>query len=172
MDFFNADTGVDIDALWIDMNEASNFCVYPCANPVQEAIAMGNPPRPPPVRIGSDIPLPGFGEDFQPICHATVTFNINATTFLGENIVIIGSSVTLGSEDVTNAVGLGTDNYPIWSQTIDMPVDTTISYQYVRAEPDGTFIYEDSNRTLTTEVAVVVSRRTTQLLPSRHRSPI
>jgi alpha-glucosidase len=31
--FFNADTGVDIDALWIDMNEPSNFCEFPCTNP-------------------------------------------------------------------------------------------------------------------------------------------
>lgn len=29
-EFFNADTGVDIDALWIDMNEPSNLCDYPC----------------------------------------------------------------------------------------------------------------------------------------------
>ena len=31
--FFNAETGLDIDALWIDMNEPSNFCEYPCTNP-------------------------------------------------------------------------------------------------------------------------------------------
>lgn len=31
--FFNADTGIDIDALWIDMNEPSNFCPYPCLHP-------------------------------------------------------------------------------------------------------------------------------------------
>ena len=64
--FFNADTGVDIDALWIDMNEASNFCPYPCSNASDYAIANGFPPPPPPVRPYSPIPLPGFPPDFQP----------------------------------------------------------------------------------------------------------
>ena len=148
--FFNADSGVDIDALWIDMNEASNFCDYPCTDPVAEAIALGDPPRPPPIRLGSPIPLPGFPPDFQPVCHAEVTFDVNATTFYGENILVIGSAITLGQGNIWNAVELSANNYPIWSATIDMPANTKVSYQYVRAEPDGTYVYEKTNRTLTT----------------------
>ena len=64
--FFSADTGVDIDALWIDMNEASNFCTYPCSNPEDFATENGYPPMPPPVRNSSPIALPGFPADFQP----------------------------------------------------------------------------------------------------------
>ncbi|KAJ4150976.1 hypothetical protein LMH87_011699 [Akanthomyces muscarius] len=32
-EFFSPETGVDIDYLWIDMNEPSNFCEFPCDNP-------------------------------------------------------------------------------------------------------------------------------------------
>ena len=63
--FFNAETGVDIDALWIDMNEASNFCVYPCSDPQGYATANGFPP-PAGAFPSTWEPLPGFPPDFQP----------------------------------------------------------------------------------------------------------
>ncbi|KAF2716540.1 glycoside hydrolase family 31 protein [Polychaeton citri CBS 116435] len=64
--FFDSDTGVDIDALWIDMNEASNFCIWPCDDPYGFAEENGDPPTPPPVRDNSGRPIAGFPADFQP----------------------------------------------------------------------------------------------------------
>ena len=51
--FFNKHTGVDIDALWIDMNEPSNFCDYPC-NPPEGLIVASKPLSPTiPVKIAN-----------------------------------------------------------------------------------------------------------------------
>lgn len=62
--FFNAEDGIDIDGLWIDMNEPSSFgCVFPCDNPYEQAV--GFPPVPPPVRENPR-PIPGFPCEFQP----------------------------------------------------------------------------------------------------------
>lgn len=148
--FFDPDTGVDIDALWIDMNEASNFCTYPCSDPEQFATTAGDPPQPPTVRLGPPYAIPGFPADFQPQCVAQVSFNVDANTNFGENIVVVGSAITLGEGNVHNSAALSANNYPIWGAIIDLPTNTTITYEYVRTETDGTYIYENTNRTLTT----------------------
>ncbi|ROT41948.1 alpha-glucosidase [Sodiomyces alkalinus F11] len=61
--FFDKDTGVDIDGLWIDMNEPASFCEGLCEDPYGDAVGM--PPTPPPVR-DPPRPLPGFSCSFQP----------------------------------------------------------------------------------------------------------
>lgn len=57
--FFNPETGIDIDGVWIDMNEPASMCRSPCRDPDDEARKLGLPPEPPPLR---DPPrkLPGF----------------------------------------------------------------------------------------------------------------
>lgn len=63
--YFDPDEGMDIDALWIDMNEASNFCEWPCLDPDQYSIDNDLPPAPPDAREPPR-PIPGFPSDFQP----------------------------------------------------------------------------------------------------------
>ncbi|KUJ23716.1 maltase glucoamylase [Mollisia scopiformis] len=46
--FFNESTGIDIDGLWIDMNEAANFCLWPCNDPRGFANAPSSIVYPPP----------------------------------------------------------------------------------------------------------------------------
>jgi alpha-glucosidase len=55
---------VDIDALWIDMNEAANFNYFG-DNPQDSAEERGFPPTRPALR-SQPRPIPGFPEAFQP----------------------------------------------------------------------------------------------------------
>jgi alpha-glucosidase len=148
--FFDPSTGVDIDGLWIDMNEASNFCPYPCSDPAAFAVTNNDPPAPPPVRLSAPRPIPGFGPDFQPKCVATVNFDVYAETYFGENILILGDAITLGGGSVQSAAAMNANNYPHWQATVQMPPNSTYTYEYVRKESDGSYIYEAKNHTIKT----------------------
>ncbi|TFK45940.1 alpha-glucosidase [Heliocybe sulcata] len=43
--FYSPETGIDIDGAWIDMNEPSSFCNFPCDDPFAQAIEQSLPPN-------------------------------------------------------------------------------------------------------------------------------
>ena len=153
--FFSPEDGVDIDGLWIDMNEASNFCDYPCPDPELYSIQNNNPPRPPPARMHSPYVIPGFPEDFQPECVAYVTFNVNAdVNSTEENLLLLGDAFAIGNGIPADAPLMwpyDTDP-PVFNLTVQLPANTEVSYQYVRYEysVDGAYTFEAENRTVQT----------------------
>ena len=84
-------------------------------------------------------------------CKVNVLFAVNASTFFGENIYIIGNDSALGSWVESNADPMNPGNYtstrPEWYVNLDLPASATVSYKYLRQEPNSSFIYETGNRT-------------------------
>ncbi|KAI1157404.1 carbohydrate-binding module family 20 protein [Nemania serpens] len=74
-------------------------------------------------------------------CTANVHFEVNATTYYGENILIAGNTTDLGSWDINNGWPLDasgyTDQRPLWAATIALTAGQTINYAYVRQEDCG-----------------------------------
>jgi glucoamylase len=78
------------------------------------------------------------------------TFNVNATTFFGENIYLAGSVDSLKDWSPDNAISLSPANYPIWSVNVTLPADAQIQYKYIRRFLGSVTWESDPNRVLTT----------------------
>ena len=84
---------------------------------------------------------------------ASVNFSINnATTYMGQNVYVVGNVAALGSWDPSSAVKLSPTNYPTWTSTIsNLPANTTIEFKFIKMDDSGNITWESgSNRTLTT----------------------
>jgi len=92
-------------------------------------------------------------------CTSTVLFEVNATTYYGENVYLVGNTSDLGGWDVGDALPLLASNYtaerPLWFLAAPLPAGETVSYVYVRQEDCGQgWIYESVNRTVAVPACV------------------
>jgi alpha-glucosidase len=84
---FSKDTGIDIDGIWVDMNEASNFCEDNTCKPREKEINEGIPPRPTNApRPNTGRPIPGFPQSFQP--GSSSNGSINARSVEGRKVEV------------------------------------------------------------------------------------
>lgn len=87
-------------------------------------------------------------------CQVNIVFDVNATTYFGENIFVVGNTSDLGAWNIDNSLPLGAGGYtsqrPLWSVSAFLAAGETIDYKYARQEDcNQPFIYETVNRTLT-----------------------
>ena len=87
-------------------------------------------------------------------CQVNVVFDVNATTYFGENIYVVGNTTDLGAWDIANSLPMGAGGYtqarPLWSVSAYLNAGEHVSYVYVRQENcNQPYIYETINRTLT-----------------------
>ncbi|GJE98974.1 glycoside hydrolase family 15 protein [Phanerochaete sordida] len=79
-----------------------------------------------------------------------VTFNVQATTVLGENIYLTGSVNALENWSPDNALLLSAANYPTWSITVTLPANTVVQYKYIRKNNGAVTWESDPNDQITT----------------------
>ncbi|MFJ2032104.1 carbohydrate-binding module family 20 domain-containing protein [Streptosporangium sp. NPDC087985] len=90
------------------------------------------------------------------------SFNATVTTVWGQNVFVVGDVAELGSWNPANAVALSSAAYPVWKATVNLPSGTTVSYKYIKKNPDGSVTWEsDPNRSFTTPSGGTATRNDT-----------
>ncbi|HEY1012076.1 MAG TPA: carbohydrate-binding module family 20 domain-containing protein [Herpetosiphonaceae bacterium] len=93
---------------------------------------------------------------------ASVSFNGNATTVMGQNVYVVGNVTALGNWDTSRAVLLSSASYPVWKGTVTIPASTAVQYKYIKKDGAGNVIWEGgSNRAFTTPASGTATRNDT-----------
>lgn len=93
------------------------------------------------------------------LCTSTVRFEVNATTYFGENIVLVGDTPELGSWNPANSQAMSASQFtadrPLWFVEVALAAGETVSYTYARQQNcDQGYVYETVNRTLVAPACV------------------
>lgn len=158
---FNRDTGVPLSAVDLTWSYAS-FVTMAARRAGQYPKSWGarNVDAPPATCAGTSepgvyVPATAAGAPNTTVsCTVLVLFEVNATTYYGENMYLVGNVPDLGSWSLDNSMPLNPGNYsserPLWYANVYLPAGQEVSYVYVREENCGQpSIYETTNRTLT-----------------------
>jgi alpha-amylase len=79
-----------------------------------------------------------------------VSFAVNASTVMGQDIYVVGDSAAIGGWDTSKAVKLSSATYPVWTLAMTFPAGTTFQYKYVRKDASGAVTWEaGANRVAT-----------------------
>jgi len=88
---------------------------------------------------------------------AGVAIHVNAGTQPGQYMYVTGSTGALGNWNTSLGLPVDPANYPIWSNTVNLPAGSSIQYKYYRKNADGSVTWENypggGNRTLNTPSA-------------------
>jgi alpha-amylase len=80
-----------------------------------------------------------------------VTFGVDATTSLGTNVYVVGSTASLGSWNTADAIPLSAASYPHWSRLVIVPRSTAFQYKFLKKDASGNVTWESgTNRSYTT----------------------
>jgi alpha-amylase len=86
----------------------------------------------------------------------SATFNVNASTALGTNVYVVGSTPALGNWNPASAVPLSASGYPIWSGQVTVPSGTTFQYKFIKKDSTGAVTWESiANRSATSTTAAL-----------------
>ncbi|GAB2594798.1 carbohydrate-binding module family 20 domain-containing protein [Streptomyces capparidis] len=78
------------------------------------------------------------------------SFNVTATTAVGQDIHVTGGIGALGNWAPDRSLPLSSAGYPVWRLQVALPAGTTFPYKYLRRESDGSFTWESgADRTAT-----------------------
>lgn len=78
-------------------------------------------------------------------------FEVNATTFWGQNVYVVGSIPQLANWNPASAIPMSSASYPYWRVTVNLPPGTYFEYKHIKKDGSGNVIWESgANRTYTT----------------------
>ncbi|MEU6882713.1 carbohydrate-binding module family 20 domain-containing protein [Streptomyces sp. NPDC046712] len=85
-----------------------------------------------------------------PPASSGASFNVNATTSVGQNIYVTGNRAELGNWSTSAALKLDPASYPVWKLTVSLPAGTSFEYKYIRKDAAGNVTWESgANRVAT-----------------------